>query len=236
MCHIRLFLFRYLHNPFHARINAILLTLLFISVLPLALLAQGTKQNAIEEKIMAMANFGPVILKEDFSTIADGALPDGWIKSHPFSFLWEAEKATGLSGDAIAVKDGKLSLRSNKGAHIVALPPLGTENYVFSVTFQFKGRHGSFGLETYLADDVEKATYATNNMMYPYEAPAGEFAQFARAKGRGDIDRVNTDCANGFFSDKLPDLESDIMPCSRIFGRRIAKTCYYIHVIPPKNC
>ncbi|MBR4674034.1 MAG: metallophosphoesterase [Victivallales bacterium] len=160
---------------------------------------------------MAMANFGPVILKEDFSTIADGALPDGWIKSHPFSFLWEAEKATGLSGDAIAVKDGKLSLRSNKGAHIVALPPLGTENYVFSVTFQFKGRHGSFGLETDLADDVEKATYATNNMMYPYEAPAGEFAQFARAKGRGDIDRVNTDCANGFFSDKLPDLESDII-------------------------
>ena len=201
---------RSLHNAFYARIGTFLIIMLFIGFFPKDAFAQMTKQNAIEEKIMSMANLGPVLLKEDFSAIADGALPEGWIKTHPFSFLWEAEKATGLSGDAIAVKGGKLSLRSNKGAHIVALPTLGTENYVFSVTFQFKGRHGSFGLETDLADDVEKATYATNNMMYPYEAPAGEFAQFARAKGRGDIDRVNTDCAEGFFPENLPALDKDI--------------------------
>ena len=197
-------------NAFHNGLVFILSALLLIGTFPKAVFAQIGSQDTIHERIMSMANLGPVILKEDFSAIADGALPEDWIKSHPFSFLWEADKATGLSGDAIAVKGGRLSLRSNKGAHIVALPPLGTENYVFTATFQFKGRHGSFGLETDLADDVEKATYATNNMMYPYEAPAGEFAQFARAKGRGDIDRVNTDCAEGFFPDKLPALGSDI--------------------------
>ncbi len=202
--------YRNLSNSFHQRVVALLASLLFIGFFPLAAIAQTAKQDVIAEKVMANANLGPVILEEDFSDIADGALPKGWIKSHPFSFLWEAEKATGLSGDAIAVRSGKLSLRSNKGAHILALPPLGTENYVFSVTFQFKGRHGSFGLETDLADELERASYATNSMMYPYEAPAGEFAQFARAKGRGDVDRVNIDCAEGFFPAALPELNTDI--------------------------
>ncbi len=201
---------RSLSNALHHRIGMLLASLLFIGLFPLAALAQMTKQDEIMERITVNSNLGPVILQEDFSGIADGELPKGWVKSHPFSFLWQADKATGLSGDAIAVRSGKLSLRSNKGAHILALPPLGTENYVFSVTFQFKGRHGSFGLETDLADELEGAFYATNSMMYPYEAPAGEFAQFARAKGRGDIERVNTDCAEGFFPDKLPGLDTDI--------------------------
>ncbi|MBO7090543.1 MAG: metallophosphoesterase, partial [Victivallales bacterium] len=92
---------------------------------------------------------------------------------------------------------------------IIALPPLGTENYVFSATFQFIARGGSFGLETDIADDYKTCSYATNSMMYPYEVKDGEFAQFVRKQGRGDIGRQNIDCSTGYFAGPLPDLNKD---------------------------
>ena len=193
------------------RIGAVLSTMLLVGAFPSALLAQTAQDASVESKILANARLGEVILHEDFSKIENGGMPEGWIKNHPFNFLWAADKATGLNGDIISVQNHKLAIRSDKGAHIIALPPLGTENYVFSATFQFIGRGGSFGLETDIADDYKTCSYATNSMMYPYEVKNGEFAQFVRKQGRGDIGRQNIDCSTGYFAGPLPDLNKDVV-------------------------
>ena len=193
------------------RIGAVLSTMLLVGAFPSALLAQTAQDASVESKILANARLGEVILHEDFSKIENGGMPEGWIKNHPFNFLWAADKATGLNGDIISVQNHKLAIRSDKGAHIIALPPLGTENYVFSATFQFIGRGGSFGLETDIADDYKNCSYATNSMMYPYEVKNGEFAQFVRKEGRGDIGRQNIDCSTGYFASPLPDLNTDVV-------------------------
>ena len=193
------------------RIGAVLSTMLLVGAFPSALLAQTAQDASVESKILANARLGEVILHEDFSKIENGGMPEGWIKNHPFNFLWAADKATGLNGDIISVQNHKLAIRSDKGAHIIALPPLGTENYVFSATFQFIGRGGSFGLETDIADDYKNCSYATNSMMYPYEVKNGEFAQFVRKQGRGDIGRQNIDCSTGYFAGPLPDLNKDVV-------------------------
>ena len=192
------------------RIGAVLSTMLLVGAFPSAILAQQAKDNTVESQILANARLGDVILQEDFSKIANGGMPEGWIKNHPFKFLWAADKATGLNGDVVSVQNHKFAIRSDKGAHIIALPPLGTENYVFSATFQFVGRGGSFGLETDIADDYVNCSYATNSMMYPYEVKEGEFAQFVRKQGNGDIGRQNIDCSTGYFSGPLPDLNTDV--------------------------
>ena len=193
------------------RIGAVLSTMLLVGAFPSALLAQTAQDASVESKILANARLGEVILHEVFSKIENGGMPEGWIKNHPFNFLWAADKATGLNGDIISVQNHKLAIRSDKGAHIIALPPLGTENYVFSATFQFIGRGGSFGLETDIADDYKNCSYATNSMMYPYEVKNGEFAQFVRKQGRGDIGRQNIDCSTGYFAGPLPDLNKDVV-------------------------
>jgi hypothetical protein len=193
------------------RIGAVLSTMLLVGAFPSALFAQTAQDASVESKILANARLGEIILQEDFSKIENGGMPEGWIKNHPFNFLWAAEKATGLNGDVISVQNHKLAIRSDKGAHIIALPPLGTENYVFSATFQFIGRGGSFGLETDIADDYKNCSYATNSMMYPYEVKDGEFAQFVRKQGRGDIGRQNIDCSTGYFEGALPDLNTDVV-------------------------
>ena len=193
------------------RIGALLSTMLLVGAFPSALLAQTAQGTSVESKILANAHLGEIILQEDFSKIENGGMPEGWIKNHPFNFLWAADKATGLSGDVVSVQNHKFAIRSDKGAHIVALPPLGTENYVFSATFQFVGRGGSFGLETDIADDYVNCSYATNSMMYPYEVANGEFAQFVRKQGNGDIGRQNIDCSTGYFAGRLPDLNTDVI-------------------------
>ncbi len=193
------------------RIGAVLSTMLLVGAFPSALLAQTAQNASVESQILSNARLGEIILQEDFSKIENGSMPDGWIKNHPFNFLWAADKATGLNGDIISVQNHKLAIRSDKGAHIIALPPLGTENYVFSATFQFVGRGGSFGLETDIADDYKNCSYATNSMMYPYEVKNGEFAQFVRKQGRGDIGRQNIDCSTGYFTDLLPGLNTDVV-------------------------
>ncbi len=192
------------------RIGAVLSTMLLVGAFPSAILAQQAKDNTVESQILSNARLGEVILQEDFSKIENGGMPEGWIKNHPFNFLWAADKATGLNGDVVSVQNHKLAIRSDKGAHIIALPPLGTENYVFSATFQFIGRYGSFGLETDIADDYVNCSYATNSMMYPYEVKNGEFAQFVRKQGNGDIGRQNIDCSTGYFEGALPDLNTDV--------------------------
>ena len=193
------------------RLGAVLSTMLLVGAFPSAILAQQAKDNTVESQILANARLGEVILQEDFSKIENGGLPEGWIKNHPFNFLWAADKATGLSGDVVSVQNHKFAIRSDKGAHIIALPPLGTENYVFSATFQFVGRGGSFGLETDIADDYVNCNYATNSMMYPYEVKDGEFAQFVRKQGNGDIGRQNIDCSTGYFAGPLPTLNTDVV-------------------------
>ncbi|MBR4902433.1 MAG: metallophosphoesterase [Victivallales bacterium] len=193
------------------RIGAVLSTMLLVGAFPSAILAQQAKDNTVESQIFANARLGEVILQEDFSKIENGGMPEGWIKNHPFNFLWAADKATGLSGDVVSVQNHKFAIRSDKGAHIIALPPLCTENYVFSATFQFVGRGGSFGLETDIADDYVNCNYATNSMMYPYEVKEGEFAQFVRKQGNGDIGRQNIDCSTGYFAGPLPDLNTDVV-------------------------
>ncbi|MCR5379512.1 MAG: metallophosphoesterase [Lentisphaeria bacterium] len=193
------------------RIGAVLSTMLLVGAFPSAILAQQAKDNTVESQILVNARLGEIILQEDFSKIENGGMPEGWIKNHPFNFLWAADKATGLSGDVVSVQNHKFAIRSDKGAHIVALPPLGTENYVFSATFQFVGRGGSFGLETDIADDYVNCSYATNSMMYPYEVANGEFAQFVRKQGNGDIGRQNIDCSTGYFAGRLPDLNTDVI-------------------------
>ena len=193
------------------RIGAVLSTMLLVGAFPSAILAQTAQENTVESQILANARLGEVILQEDFSKIENGGLPEGWIKNHPFNFLWAADKATGLNGDVVSVQNHKFAIRSDKGAHIIVLPPLGTENYVFSVTFQFVGRGGSFGLETDIADDYKTCNYATNSMMYPYEVKDGEFAQFVRKQGNGDIGRQNIDCSTGYFAGPLPDLNTDVV-------------------------
>ena len=193
------------------RLGAVLSTMLLVGAFPSAILAQQAKDNTVESQILANARLGDVILQEDFSKIENGGMPEGWIKNHPFNFLWAADKATGLNGDVVSVQNHKFAIRSDKGAHIIALPPLGTENYAFSATFQFVGRGGSFGLETDIADDYVNCSYATNSMMYPYEVKEGEFAQFVRKQGNGDIGRQNIDCSTGYFAGPLPTLNTDVV-------------------------
>ena len=200
-----------MNHTFSYRIGALLSTMLLVGAFPPAILAQQAKDHSVESQILAHANLGDVILQEDFSKIENGGMPDGWIKNHPFNFLWAADKATGLNGDIVSAQNHKFAIRSDKGAHIIALPPLGTENYVFSATFQFIGRGGSFGLVTDLADDYKNCNYATNSMMYPYEVKDGEFAQFVRKQGNGDIGRQNIDCSTGFFEGSLPALNTDVV-------------------------
>ena len=186
--------------------------MLLVGAFPSALLAQKALDTSVESKILANSNLGEIILQEDFSKIENGGMPDGWIKNHPFNFLWAADKATGLGGDVVSVQNHKFAIRSGKGAHIVALPPLGTENYVFSATFQFKNVNGgSFGLVTDMADDYANSKYVTNNMMYPYEVKEGEFAQFIRLQGSGDVGRQNIDCSTGFFPGPLPSVDTDVI-------------------------
>ncbi len=111
-----------------------------------------------------------VIIDEDFSSYEDGAFPEGWDKATDkyANFLW---KSNGTNDNYTAqVKssgsDKFLEISASTGAHILTLPDLGTENYVFSAEVGFEEFGNAFGLATNIQTDNENAKMATINALY----------------------------------------------------------------------
>ena len=111
-----------------------------------------------------------VIIDEDFSSYEDGAFPEGWDKATDkySSFLW---KKGGVENNYKAeVKSSGntkfLEISGSVGAHILTMPDLGTENYVFSAEVGFESFGNAFGLATNIQTDNENAKMATINALY----------------------------------------------------------------------
>ncbi len=108
-----------------------------------------------------------VIIDEDFSSYEDGAFPEGWDKAtDKYSFLW---KPDGANYSAVVGSSGSekfLQISASTGAHILTLPDLGTENYVFSAVVGFEEFGNAFGLATNIKTDSANAKLATINALY----------------------------------------------------------------------
>lgn len=111
-----------------------------------------------------------VIIDEDFSSYEDGAFPEGWDKATDkySSFLWKkngtSDNYTAAVGSAGSEKF--LQISGSDGAHILTMPDLGTENYVFSAEVGFESFGNAFGLATNIQTDNENAKMATINALY----------------------------------------------------------------------
>ena len=106
------------------------------------------------------------LVSQDFSNVSAGNLPDGWSRDYAYTFLWAADKATGLVGNTVGVQsengDNYLKYNSKDGGHIITLPSLGTDNYIFTTSFEFISvASGTFGIANNIADDYTTAEGAT---------------------------------------------------------------------------
>lgn len=111
-----------------------------------------------------------VIIDEDFSSYEDGAFPEGWDKATDkySSFLWK-KNGTNDNYKAVVKSEGSakfLEISASEGAHILTLPDIGTENYVFSANVGFQSFGNAFGLATNIQTDNENAKMATINCLY----------------------------------------------------------------------
>ena len=108
-----------------------------------------------------------VIIDEDFSSYEDGAFPEGWDKAtDKYSFLWKPNGSNYSAAVGSTENEKFLEISAATGAHILTLPDLGTENYVFSAELGFESFGNAFGLATNIQTDNENAKLATMNALY----------------------------------------------------------------------
>lgn len=150
------------------------------------------------------------IIYEDFSS---AALPEGWDKTHPYVFLNLGEETLGadttLYDSHITVQQGAgLTISDLDSEHIITLPDLGTENFVYSMEVSFKEFGGSVGLVLDLPQNYLSAGKASFFLITAQ--PRGEgyvptFSVFSRTKGDGNFSGTDKNRRDIEVAELLPD-------------------------------
>ena len=172
--------------------------------------------------VLRLTTTEELLFSEDFSGTAAGALPDGWDKTYPYTFLEDADKSTSLQTEggnkshvSVRKKDDRSSLGffGRDGANIITLPESFEGNWVLSFDLNFKSFMTPFGVAVDLADNPEEATGATLFTLSGEEKKSGDttvykpiFSLYNRVNGGGDFvgkDKNRTDLA---VADLLPEL------------------------------
>ncbi len=113
---------------------------------------------------------GEALLNTSLTEVDAGTVPEGWDKTFAYPFLRDAEKSTCLYTEGgnknhvgVTHKDDRSSLNfyGRHGAHILTLPEIEAENFLFSFDLGFKNFKTPFGVALGLDSNYKESTSAT---------------------------------------------------------------------------